>query len=131
MVKSSGALGNYQYDLTQFAVKEAGRAIDLQQAAAQVREQKDAERKKTEAIAAPASSRMPQPSSASRAPSPTPAPPASPPPPAVQQQVITHRHELVMGGRQYNVGTDAAGSGELQQLMSALERDANLAGGIH
>lgn len=44
-VKSSGALGNYQYDLTQFAVKEAGRAIDLQQAAANARPKQEAERK--------------------------------------------------------------------------------------
>jgi hypothetical protein len=36
----------------------------------------------------------------------------------------------VIGGRQYNVGTDA-GSSEMQQLMAALERDANLSGGVH
>jgi hypothetical protein len=44
-VKSSGALGNYQYDLTQFAVNQAGRAIDLQQAAANARPKQEAERK--------------------------------------------------------------------------------------
>ncbi|MCO5338255.1 phage tail tape measure protein [Delftia tsuruhatensis] len=33
-VKSSGALGNYQYDLTQFAVSEAEKAIKLKQASA-------------------------------------------------------------------------------------------------
>lgn len=33
-VNSSGALGNYQYDLTQFAVQEAEKAIRLKQAAA-------------------------------------------------------------------------------------------------
>lgn len=130
-VKSSGALGNYQYDLTQFAVKEAGRAIDLQQASVKAREQKDMERKKAEASTAPAEPRKPYPSSASQAPLPAPTAAVPPPPPALQQQVITHRHEVVIGGRQYNVGTDAAGSGEFQQLMSALERDANLAGGVH
>ena len=123
-VKSSGALGNYQYDLTQFAVKEAGRAIDLQHASAKAREQKDMERKRADASTAPAEPRQPYPSSASQAP--VPAPPAT-----AQQQVITHRHEVVLGGRQYSVGTDASGSGEFQQLMSALERDANLAGGVH
>ncbi|MDR0216736.1 MAG: phage tail tape measure protein [Comamonas sp.] len=121
-VKSSGALGNYQYDLTQFAVKEAGRAIDLQQASAQVREQKDAERK-AEPVA-PAGPRLPQ---RSPVPQSSPAPEPPPPPP---QPVITHRHEVVIGGRQYNVGTDAAGSSEMQQLMAALERDANLSGGV-
>ena len=107
-VKSSGALGNYQYDLTQFAVKEAGRAIDLQQASANARPKQEAERKPS----APSSTA----SVAASAPS---------------QSVITHRHEVVLGGRQYNVGTDAAGSGDFQQLMSALERDANLSGGVH
>lgn len=113
-VKSSGALGNYQYDLTQFAVKEAGRAIDLQQAAANARPKQEAERK------------VSVPSSVPRAPAPVAAPAAAAP-----QSVITHRHEVVIGGRQYNVGTDAAGSSEMQQLMAALERDANLSGGVH
>lgn len=107
-VKSSGALGNYQYDLTQFAVKEAGRTIDLQQAAANARPKQEAERK----ASAPSST-------------------ASVPSSAPSQSVITHRHEVVIGGRQYNVGTDAAGSSEMQQLMAALERDANLSGGAH
>lgn len=111
-VKSSGALGNYQYDLTQFAVKEAGRAIDLQQAAANARPKPEAERKPS-------------------APSPVPQAPAAAPAPAPSQPVITHRHEVVIGGRQYNVGTDAAGSTEMQQLMAALERDAKLSGGVH
>lgn len=111
-VKSSGALGNYQYDLTQFAVTQAGRAIDLQQAAANARPKQEAERK------------VSVPSSVPRAPAPVAAP-------AAPQSVITHRHEVVIGGRQYNVGTDAAGSSEMQQLMAALERDANLSGGVH
>lgn len=130
-VKSSGALGNYQYDLTQFAVKEAGRAIDLQQASAKAREQKDMEGKKAEASTPPSESRQSQQLPSSPAKSLEPVPPAPPPPPAAQQQVITHRHEVVIGGRQYNVGTDAAGSSEMQQLMAALERDANLSGGVH
>ena len=113
-VKSSGALGNYQYDLTQFAVTQAGRAIDLQQAAANARPKQEAERK------------VSVPSSVPRAPAPVAAPAAAAP-----QSVITHRHEVVIGGRQYNVGTDAAGSSEMQQLMAALERDANLSGGVH
>ena len=129
-VKSSGALGNYQYDLTQFAVKEAGRAIDLQQASAKARDQKDMERKKAEASTTPSESRQSQRLPSSPAKSLEPDPPAPPQPPAVPQQVITHRHEVVIGGRQYSVGTDASGSGEFQQLMSALERDANLAGGV-
>lgn len=111
-VKSSGALGNYQYDLTQFAVNEAGKAIDLQQAAANARSKPEAERKPS-------------------APGSAPSAPAGAPSPAPSQSVITHRHEVVIGSRQFNVGTDAAGSGELQQLMSALERDANLTGGVH
>lgn len=111
-VKSSGALGNYQYDLTQFAVNQAGRAIDLQQAAANARPKPEAERKPS-------------------APSPVPQAPAAAPAPAAPQSVITHRHEVVIGGRQYNVGTDAAGSSEMQQLMAALERDAKLSGGVH
>ena len=111
-VKSSGALGNYQYDLTQFAVNQAGRSIDLQQAAANARPKQEAERKPS------------APSSVPRVPAPAAAP-------AAPQSVITHRHEVVIGGRQYNVGTDAAGSGEMQQLMAALERDANLSGGVH
>ncbi len=113
-VKSSGALGNYQYDLTQFAVTQAGRAIDLQQAAANARPKQEAERK------------VSVPSSVPRAPASVAAPAAAAP-----QSVITHRHEVVIGGRQYNVGTDAAGSSEMQQLMAALERDANLSGGVH
>jgi len=113
-VRSSGALGNYQYDLTQFAVNQAGRAIDLQQAAANARPKQEAERK------------VSVPSSGARAPAPVAAPAAAAP-----QSVITHRHEVVIGGRQYNVGTDAAGSSEMQQLMAALERDANLSGGVH
>ena len=56
---------------------------------------------------------------------------ASVPASASSQSVITHRHEVVIGGRQFNVGTDAAGSSEMQQLMAALERDANLSGGVH
>ena len=107
-VKSSGALGNYQYDLTQFAVKEAGRTIDLQQAASNAGPKQEAERKAS-----------------------TPSSTASVPASAPSQSVITHRHEVVIGGRQYNVGTDAAGSSEMQQLMAALERDANLSGGVH
>jgi len=113
-VKSSGALGNYQYDLTQFAVKEAGRAIDLQQAAANARPNQEGARKAS------------APSPVPRASAPDAAPAAAAP-----QSVITHRHEVVIGGRQYNVGTDAAGSSEMQQLMAALERDANLSGGVH
>ncbi|WP_291594202.1 phage tail tape measure protein [Comamonas sp.] len=113
-VKSSGALGNYQYDLTQFAVTQAGRAIDLQQAAANARPKQEAERK-------PSVPRV-----AAQALAPVAAPAAAAP-----QSVITHRHEVVIGGRQYNVGTDAAGSSEMQQLMAALERDANLSGGVH
>ncbi|UNV89519.1 MULTISPECIES: phage tail tape measure protein [unclassified Comamonas] len=111
-VKSSGALGNYQYDLTQFAVTQAGRAIDLQQAAANARPKRETERKPS-------------------TPSPAPQAPTAVPAPTPSQSVITHRHEVVIGGRQYNVGTDAAGSSEMQQLMAALERDANLTGGVH
>ena len=115
-VKSSGALGNYQYDLTQFAVTEAGKAIDLQQAATKAREQKNTDAKsaqpKTEA-AAPESTQTRIQST------------------AIQQQVITHRHEIVLRGQQYGFGTDAAGSSEFQRLMTALEREAGLAGGVH
>ena len=116
MVKSSGALGNYQYDLTQFAVAEAGKAIDLQSAVAAAREQKNAVSKpvdskssKAEVVTTPPASQAAQPQSA----------------------VITHRHEVVFAGRQYTVGTDAAGSGDLQRLMTALERDASLVGGAY
>ena len=115
-VKSSGALGNYQYDLTQFAVTEAGRAIDLQKAASMAREQKGIEPKSAELKSSKADA-----ATASPAPQPT----------QVRQPVITHRHEVVLGGRQYAVGTDAAGSGEFQQLMAALERDASRVGGAY
>jgi hypothetical protein len=48
----AAALGNYQYDLTQFAVNQAGRAIDLQQAAANARPKQEAERKPSAQLSA-------------------------------------------------------------------------------
>lgn len=113
-VKSSGALGNYQYDLTQFAVNEAGRAIDLQQAASKVREQKSAN---TQSTSVKAVATSPASSPAQSAPA--------------QQQVITHRHEIVFGSRRFDVGTDAQGSNQIQQLMNELERSAQLTGGVY
>lgn len=127
-VKSSGALGNYQYDLTQFAVKEAGRAIDLQQAAAKAREKKAPKQSQLQAwvptaAAQPAATPAPAPSVEAPEPPPPPPPPAAP--------VITHRHEIRVGGRQFEIGTDAQGSDQVQQLLQALERSAQLSGGVH
>lgn len=124
-VKSSGALGNYQYDLTQFAVKEAGRAIDLQQAAAKAREKKAPKQSQLQAWvpAQPAAPAAPAP------PVEAPEPPPPPPPPAAP--LITHRHEIRVGGRQFEIGTDAQGSDQVQQLLQALERSAQLSGGVH
>ena len=132
LTKAQGQLGMYQYDLTEFAVKEARKGIDLQQAVAKAREGEGG-RKKPESVPlskVPAGYGMPSQSSPAQPPSPAPVPP---PPPAeipVQQPVITHRHEFNIGGRQLSVGTDAQGSEQMQQLLQALERDANLSGGV-
>lgn len=117
-VKSSGALGNYQFDLTQFAVNEAGKAIDLQTAASKAREAKDAAASKSDAL------------SPSREPVASP-PPAPAPASAAVQAVITHRHEIIFGSRQFEIGTDARGSHQIQQLMTEFERAAQMVGGVH
>lgn len=126
-VKSSGALGNYQYDLTQFAVKEAGRAIDLQQAAAKAREKKAPKQSQLQAWV-PTAAAQP---AATPAPAPPVEAPEPPPPPPPAAPVITHRHEIRVGGRQFEIGTDAQGSDQVQQLLQALERSAQLTGGVH
>lgn len=127
-VKSSGALGNYQYDLTQFAVKEAGRAIDLQQAAAKAREKKAPKKSQLQAWV-PTAAAQPAATPAPAPPVEAPEPPPPPPPPAAP--VITYRHEIRVGGRQFEIGTDAQGSDQVQQLLQALERSAQLSGGVH
>lgn len=135
MVKSSGALGNYQYDLTQFAVQEAAKAIDLQQAAARARDsgrQAPAPRGQRSQAAVPRGvPAAPAPSAHPAAPAPEPAPAPAPAMQATAQPVITHRHEINIGGRQFAIGTDAEGSHQVQQLLQALERDAAMAGGVH
>lgn len=128
-VKSSGALGNYQYDLTQFAVKEAGRAIDLQEAAAKAREKKVPKQSVLQAWV-PTAAGQPAAPAAPAPPVEAPEPPP-PPPPSPASPVITHRHEIRVGGRQFEIGTDAQGSDQVQQLLQALERSAQLSGGVH
>ena len=133
LTKAQGQLGMYQYDLTEFAVKEARKGIDLQQAVAKTREA-EAGRKKLgsdQPNKVPAGYGMPSRSSPVQPPSAAPPPAPHPADAPVQQPVITHRHEFNIGGRQLSVGTDAQGSEQMQQLLQALERDANLSGGVH
>lgn len=133
MVKSSGALGNYQFDLTQFAVNEAGKSIDMQEAVNKARESEKPRHEQTQATG-PKSGRG-RPGGIETLPSvPSSAAPAVPAPavgPAPAQQVITHRHEINVGGRQFAIGTDAQGSDQVQQMLQALERSAQLSGGMH
>lgn len=50
---------------------------------------------------------------------------------AARGSIATHRHEFVIGGREFSVPTDEGGSNALQQLLAELERGAMTSGGIH